>query len=195
MAFQNEGRAKAMAAVQAMFDRYKILAAQRPTGHIDFDNEVMNNLKLIDAGLDGSVVYELFISQNFSNLNDVMHGGAAGVIFDMATTTALCPVAKPGFWEFMGGVTRSLNISYLKAVPIGTTVRLSSKVISVGKQMAMIQGKMTSLDGKTTYCTVEHHKVNAPALPQHRKARIPWDEEFEREWGIAEKGEGVSPKI
>jgi acyl-coenzyme A thioesterase 13 len=67
-----------------------------------------------------------------------MHGGAAGVIFDMATTSALCPVARPGFWEFMGGVTRTLNISYLKAVPVGTTVRLSSKVESVGKQMAMI---------------------------------------------------------
>lgn len=111
-----------------------------------------------------------------------MHGGAAGVIFDMSTTTALCPIARPGFWEFMGGVTRSLNISYLKAVPIGTTVRLNSKVVSVGKQMAMIRGDMKSLDGKTTYCTVEHHKVNVPILPEHSNARIPWDDEFEREW-------------
>jgi acyl-coenzyme A thioesterase PaaI-like protein len=111
-----------------------------------------------------------------------MHGGAAGVIFDMSTTTALCPIARPGFWEFMGGVTRSLNISYLKAVPIGSKVRLNSKVVSVGKQMAMIRGDMTSLDGKTTYCTVEHHKVNVPVVPAHRDARVPWDDEFEREW-------------
>jgi acyl-coenzyme A thioesterase 13 len=114
-----------------------------------------------------------------------MHGGAAGVIFDMATTSALCPVARPGFWEFMGGVTRTLNISYLKAVPVGTTVRLSSKVESVGKQMAMIRGVMTSLDGKTTYCTVEHHKVNAPVLPDHVKVRLAWDDDFEREWAKA----------
>jgi acyl-coenzyme A thioesterase 13 len=76
-----------------------------------------------------------------------MHGGAAGVIFDMCTTTALGPLARPGFWEwvsflfisdvsavklllgmalmtcgsFLGGVTRSLNISYLKAIPMGTS--------------------------------------------------------------------------
>lgn len=128
-----------------------------------------------------------------------MHGGAAGVIFDMGTTTALCPVAKPGYWEFMGGVTRSLNISYLKAVPIGTKVRISSKVVSVGKQMAMIRGIMTSLDGKITYCTVEHHKVNVPVLSQHRKVRVPWDDEFEKEWGIGKwaksKDKGVSSKI
>lgn len=179
-----DGRTKAMKAVTAMFDRYKLLAAQRPEDHIDFDSEVMDKLELITAGPEGSVEYELQISPGFSNLNDVMHGGAAGVIFDMATTTALCPVAKPGYWEFMGGVTRSLNISYLKAVPINTKVRINSNVVSVGKQMAMIRGVMTSLDGKITYCTVEHHKVNAPVLPQSRKVRIPWDDEFDKQWGI-----------
>jgi acyl-coenzyme A thioesterase 13 len=79
---------------------------------------------------------------------DVMHGGAAGVIFDMATTSALCQIARPGRWEFMGGVTRSLNISYLRAVPIGTKVRLNSKVVGAGKQMAMIRG-----DSKRVPCT------------------------------------------
>ncbi|KZM21820.1 uncharacterized protein EKO05_0003135 [Ascochyta rabiei] len=180
----DESKKKARAAVQAMFDRYELLASQRPKGHVDFDSEVMKNMKIVDAGPEGSAEFELYIAPNFSNLNNVMHGGAAGVIFDMSTTTALCPVARPGFWEFMGGVTRSLNISYLKAVPIGTTVRLVSKVASVGKQMAMIRGEMTSLDGKTTFCTVEHHKVNVPVLPEHLSARIPWDDEFEKEWGV-----------
>jgi acyl-coenzyme A thioesterase 13 len=123
-----------------------------------------------------------------------MHGGAAGVIFDMSTTTALCPIARPGFWEFMGGVTRSLNISYLKAVPIGITVRLNNKVVSVGKQMAMIRGEMTSLDGKTVYCTVEHHKVNVPVKREHLNARVAWDEEFAREWKV-QGGEKAKSRI
>ena len=128
-----------------------------------------------------------------------MHGGAAGVIFDMSTTTALCPIAQPGYWEFMGGVTRTLNISYLKAVPLDTRVRLHSKVVSVGKQMAMIRGVMTSLDGGITYCTVEHHKVNAPVRENLRGVRVKWDEWFDRRWGVKrgeEKGkERVSSKI
>ncbi|KAJ4366985.1 hypothetical protein N0V83_007515 [Neocucurbitaria cava] len=187
-------RNKAIAAIQAMFDRYKLIAARRPEDHTDFDREVMENLKILDAGLDGSVSYELYMAPNFSNLNNVMHGGAAGVIFDMATTSALCPIARPGFWEFMGGVTRSLNISYLKAVPIRTKVRLNSKVVSVGKQMAMIRGDMTSLDGKTTYCTVEHHKVNVPVQPEHLDIRLPWDDEFEKEWK-SKAAQGVKSKI
>jgi hypothetical protein len=36
----------------------------------------MENLKLVDAGLDGSVVYELFIAPNFSNLNGTIHSSA-----------------------------------------------------------------------------------------------------------------------
>ncbi|CAI9635427.1 hypothetical protein GT037_010448 [Alternaria burnsii] len=188
MGDQQANRQKAMAAVHAMFEKYKLLAARRPKDHVDFDREVMLNLELVDASLDGTVTYELVIGPNFSNLNNVMHGGAAGVIFDMSTTTALCPLARPGFWEFMGGVTRSLNMSYLKAVPINTRVRLNSRVVSVGKQMAMIRGDMTSLDGKTTYCTVEHHKVNAPVVKEHLDVRTAWDEAFAREW----KAKGVT---
>lgn len=48
-----------------------------------------------------------------------MHGGAAGVIFDMCTTTALGPVAREGYWDFLGGVTRTLGVGYLRAVPTG----------------------------------------------------------------------------
>jgi acyl-coenzyme A thioesterase 13 len=93
----------------------------------------------------------------------------------------------------MGGVTRTLNISYLKAVPIGTKVQLNSKVTSVGKQMAMIRGDMKSLDGKTTYCTVEHHKVNVPVQPEHKKVRVPWDDEFEKQW--KKSGDDVKSKL
>ncbi|KAF2205586.1 thioesterase family protein-like protein [Delitschia confertaspora ATCC 74209] len=190
MASLDKGKAKAMRAVQAMFDRYHLLSAQRPPHHKDFDHQVMANLKLIDVTPEGTATFEMVMSEGYSNLNEVMHGGAAALIFDMATTSALCPLARPGYWEFMGGVTRTLNISYIKPVPIGTTVRIVSKAVAVGKQMAMIRGKMVSVDGKTTYCTVEHHKVNTPVRSEHRKARLPWDDEFEKEHGVKrERGE------
>jgi acyl-coenzyme A thioesterase 13 len=54
-----------------------------------------------------------------TNLNGVMHGGAAGVVFDMATMSALGPIARKGFWDFLGGVTRILNLSFLRAIPVG----------------------------------------------------------------------------
>lgn len=77
--------------------------------------------------------------------------------------------------SFMGGVTRSLNISYLRAVPLNTTVHLHSTVMQVGRTMAFIRGNMTSPDGKVIYCTCEHHKVNVPSLPEHMAFKIDWD--------------------
>ncbi|OMP89278.1 Acyl-coenzyme A thioesterase 13, partial [Diplodia seriata] len=146
-----------------------------------FDSEVMKKMKLVDAGPEGFVQFELTIGNEFSNLNDVMHGGAAGVIFDMATTSALNPLSRPNFWFFMGGVTRTLNISYLRAVPLGTTVLLTSRVVQAGKTMAMIKGEMSSLDGKLVYATAEHHKVNVALNDKHAKFRVPWDDEIEAE--------------
>lgn len=76
-----------------------------------------------NTGVVASCTSRLFVGREYGNYNGVMHGGAAGVIFDMLTTIALGPVARPGFWTFLGGVTRTLSISYLKAVPIGTSPR------------------------------------------------------------------------
>jgi hypothetical protein len=38
----------------------------------DFDREVMENMKLVDATLDGTVTYEMTITPNFSNLNSML---------------------------------------------------------------------------------------------------------------------------
>jgi acyl-coenzyme A thioesterase 13 len=46
-----------------------------------------------------SATFSLEITPAYCNLNNVMHGGAAGVIFDMLTTSALGPLARPGYWE------------------------------------------------------------------------------------------------
>lgn len=73
----------------------------------------MDNMKLLDAGPEGSVLFELFVDQRYANLNDVMHGGAAGVIFDMGTTTALGPLAKPGYWLYDNSVLDLLRSLHL----------------------------------------------------------------------------------
>lgn len=49
----------------------------------------MDNVRIIDASPEGTVDFEFVIDEKYANLNGVMHGGAAGVIFDMCTTSAL----------------------------------------------------------------------------------------------------------
>jgi acyl-coenzyme A thioesterase 13 len=60
-------------------------------------------------------------------------------------------------------------------------VRISCRVLQVGRTMAMMRGEMTSLDGKISYCVCEHHKVGVPTPPGNLTHKIAWDEDWERE--------------
>lgn len=77
--------------------RYRLIAASKKFQ--GYDKHLMENVKILDASPKGTVDFELVIDESYANLNGVMHGGAAGVIFDMCTTTALGPLATPGNWE------------------------------------------------------------------------------------------------
>ena len=87
---EHEGdRQKAMAAVGALFAKYKLLAAKRTKGHVvsttprnyavlgyadsaqDFDSQVMDSLELVDATPDGTVAFDMVMAPSFSNLNSM----------------------------------------------------------------------------------------------------------------------------
>lgn len=165
----SEADLKAHASVQEMLDLYRYVS--KLTSFVGFDTQLMNDIRLINVSSNGTINWELDMTSSYANINGVMHGGAAGVIFDMATTASLCPVQREGYWDFLGGVTRSLNVSYLRAVPVGSTVRVVSELVQHGRTMAFLRGRMESLDGKTLYASCEHHKVNVPSLGAHLKIR------------------------
>ena len=63
-----------------------------------------------------------------------MHGGATATIFDFATSMPLTLVAKDDFW-FMPGVSRTLNVTYLEAVPNGQEVEIEAEAVKIGKNL------------------------------------------------------------
>ena len=60
-----------------------------------------------------------------------------------------------------GGVSRSINITYLRPLPLPSTVRVKAKVVQLGRSMSLVRGDLTSKDGEKVYFTCEHHKVTA----------------------------------
>lgn len=188
-----------MAAIQSMIDLHRYIA-KRKNMH-NFDEAVMNSLRLITAsGQPGdpaanppsrpsahpSCLLEIDITASFGNLNEVVHGGAAATIYDMTTTMALCPIQRsrnpghpgePGYWDFMGGVTRTLNVSYVKAIPVPSTIRIRNWVVQHGRTSCLIRGQMESVDGKTVYSTCEQHKINTGMSAEHEQFRREmWEE-------------------
>ena len=82
----------------------------------------------------GKVVYEYICHQSHTNRMNNLHGGCTATIFDFCTTTALFPMSRPGFWEY-AGVSRTLNVTYLKGVPVGEVTRIECEVVSIGKRL------------------------------------------------------------
>ncbi|KAF3403020.1 hypothetical protein DPV78_003841 [Talaromyces pinophilus] len=152
-------------AVESFMELYKQLVIEKKFK--GYDTKLLTqDLRFIDADPSGSCVWEMIIDETWCNMNGVLHGGAYGVIFDMCTAISMQTVSRPGYWEFLAGVTRTLNISYLKAIPLGTTIRINCQVEQHGKTMALISAYIESPDGKIKYATVEHHKVHVPAIKE-----------------------------
>lgn len=142
----------------------------------------MENAKLLSVcAATSSIIYEFTPGQRYANLNNVVHGGALGVLFDMFTMTALGTVAGLDYWEFMGGVSRSINISFIRAIPTGRTVYFRSQVVQHGRTMAFLRGECTDESGRIVYATAEHHKVHVPTLKEHKDVRIGFDDVLEEE--------------
>lgn len=128
------------------------------------------------------LIFELDVDKHWANFSNNLHGGAQATIFDICTSVAFAPIAKPGFWMF-GGVSRTLNCTYLRPAPVGETVIVDvevirqseyhekelltdmSKVVHAGKRLALTRGEMKRKSDGAIISTCEHNKANTdPAV-------------------------------
>lgn len=77
----------------------------------------------------------------------------------VSTTTALAPIAQPGFWAF-AGVTRTLSVTYIRPIPAGEEILIESEVVHAGKRLCTIKGIMRRKKDGAVMATCEHGKVS-----------------------------------
>ncbi|KAI7179950.1 hypothetical protein KC343_g8648 [Hortaea werneckii] len=100
----------------------------------------------------------------YSNFSGNLHGGMQSAIFDMLTSIAMQAIGKKDFWV-NGGVSRVLNVSYLRPAPEGIELLVECEVVHMGKTLALLQGRMKRADDGAIISTCEHNKVAVPAKP------------------------------
>jgi acyl-coenzyme A thioesterase PaaI-like protein len=71
----------------------------------------------------------------------------------------LLGVSKPGQFEY-GGVSRHLNVTYLRPVPVGTMVKLVSRVVHMGKRLALLRSEIVRVDNGNVCMVSDHEKAN-----------------------------------
>lgn len=79
------------------------------------------------------------------------------MLLDMPTSTVLGITAKPGYLD-SGHVSRTLAMTYLRPVPMGTKVEVEYHTITISKRIANLSGIIKTMDGKACVTCV-HDKV------------------------------------
>ena len=118
-------------------------------------------LKLVSASSKpvGHVVFEFTVGASNCNRLGNLHGGCTATLFDICTTIALAPIAKPGFWAY-AGVTRTLSLTYLRPMGLGEEIVIESEVVHAGKRLCMIKGTMKRKSDGAITATCEHGKAS-----------------------------------
>jgi acyl-coenzyme A thioesterase 13 len=135
-----------------------LLAGLNDPGCKSFDTTILGGVELLSASQHTkSVQYAFTVAPNLCNRGGNLHGGAATTLFDSLTTTALLTIAKPGFWDTLG-VSRTLTVTFLRPLPLGTKVFLDCEVVAAGKRLANLRGTMRTADGRVC-ATCIHDKA------------------------------------
>ncbi|KAI1636210.1 HotDog domain-containing protein [Biscogniauxia mediterranea] len=105
-----------------------------------------------------------------SNAVNGVHGGCTATLFDECTSMALLLISRPGFWRYFG-VSRTLNVTYLRPVPIGEPVDVECEIVQVGKRFAVVRAVARAAAARPgekrgpVLAICEHGKVNSdPAV-------------------------------
>ncbi|KAL3488688.1 HotDog domain-containing protein [Aspergillus germanicus] len=105
------------------------------------------------------VNYLLTIAPKHCNMLGNLHGGCAATLFDVLSSMILIGVSKPGLFAY-GGVSRHLDVTYIRPVPVGTTVRLTSRVVHVGRRLALMRSEIVRLEDGGVCMVSDHEKAN-----------------------------------
>lgn len=120
------------------------------------------NVTLVEC-LPNRTVWEMDIPAHLCNKSGNLHGGAAATILDNLTSTALITIAKEGFLDG-GHVSRTITMSYLRPVPLGSKARIECDVQAAGKSTANLLGKLF-VNGKLALSCVHDKAVFASSKP------------------------------
>ncbi|EME85188.1 uncharacterized protein MYCFIDRAFT_135582, partial [Pseudocercospora fijiensis CIRAD86] len=137
---------------------------------------IFQHIKVVSAkrsqadteGMEAYVVFEMKVFPEICNGMGNMHGGAVAMLVDNTTTAAACPVAEDGFWDF-GGVSRTLQVTYLRPMPMGRTFVIENMVRNVGRSLAAIQCIIRDKESGKIVALGEHGK--AALEPQVKRKR------------------------
>jgi acyl-coenzyme A thioesterase 13 len=109
-------------------------------------------------------IFELTITPYLCNVGDNPHGGAATTIFDDLSSAVIDIAARKGFLDH-GSVSRTLTMTFLRAVPLGAQCRVELELVAAGRMMANVKGVIRDSEGRVCVsCMHDKGVFHGPSL-------------------------------
>ncbi|GIZ44431.1 hypothetical protein CKM354_000762900 [Cercospora kikuchii] len=103
-------------------------------------------------------VFSFKATRYYCNISGNLHGGAQATIYDMLTSFAMQAIGIKGFW-LNGGVSRTLECTYLRPAPEGTDLLCEVEVLSTGKTLSLHRGIIKRADNGAVISVGKHDKA------------------------------------
>lgn len=108
-----------------------------------------------------TATFKFKVDEYYCNGSDNLHGGAQATIFDILTSVALQAIGTPDFWV-TPGVSRTLNVTYLRPAPLGSEVLCEVEIVHTGRNLSLQTGRLKRASDGAVLSTCEHNKVAVP---------------------------------
>jgi acyl-coenzyme A thioesterase 13 len=145
------------------------LSAQEENGPLragDYMSNLIPHIRLHSiAHAQPRVTFSFTVQPDHCNRLGNLHGGAAATLFDFSTTMAILLVNKPDFWVYLG-VSRTLNVTYLRPIPHGEEVLIENEVVQIGRRLVTLRGVMKRKQDGVIMAICEHGKFNNDPEPK-----------------------------
>ena len=82
----------------------------------------------------------------------------------MCTSTALLSLGSTDFW-INAGVSRTLNVTFLRPAPEGEACLLECEIVSMGKSLSLLHGAIKREKDGVLISTCVHDKAAVPSKP------------------------------
>lgn len=132
----------------------------------DWSSLITPHLSIVSVSSDGPcprITFRMKIQPIHCNAMQNLHGGCTSTLFDYCTSLLLLLVSRPGYWQHLG-VSRTLNVTYLRPAPLGTDIDIDCELVHVGKRLCATRGvlRVAADEGKEglVLAICEHGKVN-----------------------------------
>ncbi|ODH48955.1 hypothetical protein GX48_04888 [Paracoccidioides brasiliensis] len=135
-----DAQEKAWSDIQAFLD--KAAAKEDNRG---WDLPALRATKLVKVA-SGMAEFEFTVTEQLCNPMGILHGGCASTILDILTSLATLTV--PGNDGMVRALSRTLTMTFLRPVPVGTKTRIVVELVAMGRKFVHCKGSILTMDGK-----------------------------------------------